>query len=635
MRVPVGRLQAALKLACAVSVASWSLPLAAQELAALALPDKLRDLSIEQLTQIEVTSASKRAEPLGQVANALFVITGDDIRRSGYTSLPEALRLAPNLDVRRIDARQYAITARGFGGYETANKLLVLVDGRSVYTTLFSGVLWELRELPLEEIERIEVISGPGGTLYGLNAVNGVINIITRSAADAQGFTARATAGDHERTGMLGYGGKLGDTGAFRVYLSAHDRDDFPAGAGPGGRDGGEGVRAGFRTDFAAGANSFTVSGDIFDNDNNAPGSSEMGGNVLARWTHQLGEATSMQVQGYYDVAEQLFAEVTDRLEMIDLEAQFNLAAGRHNVVAGGGVRTTKDEFINNANFFKLDPESRRLWLANMFVQDEIALTDRLSLTAGLKLEKTTFTDVELLPNLRLAFAPNDRTLLWTAVSRAIRTPSRIDRDLMAPGILLAGTFDPEELIAFEAGYRGQPSATSTLSVSLYYNMYDGLRTTQPASATALFPVRLENGLKGHNYGVEIWGTQEVASWWRLSAGLATVNGDFDLKPGRVDIEGGISLGNDPDFQTRLRSQMNLGSNIELDAMLRVVDSLPNPRVDSYAEADARLAWRPSEAIELFVAGRNLLHKRNEENGDADRGKIIPRSIVAGTRLHF
>jgi iron complex outermembrane recepter protein len=629
------RLGAGLQLACAACVASWSIPTMAQQTAALALPDKLRDLSVEELTRIEVTSASKRAEPLSAAPTALFVITGDDIRRSGYTSLAEALRLAPNLDVQRITAREYAITARGFGGYETARHLLVLIDGRSIYSTLFSGVFWELRDLPLDDIDRIEVISGPGGTLYGLNAVNGVINIITKEAPDTQGFLARATAGADERTALLRYGGKLGESGAFRAYVNAHDRDDFDA-PRRNFDDGGEGVRAGFRTDWGGGADRFTFSGDIFDNDSNRfAGNGEDGGNLMARWTRSTGNATSFQVQAYYDTYKRRFIGVSDKLETIDLEAQANWTAGRHNIVAGIGARTTKDEFVNTINIFQLDPVERRLWLGNMFVQDRFALTDRLSLIAGLKLEKTSFTDIEVLPNLRLAYQPNDRTLFWSAVSRAVRTPSRIDRDLTAPGILLAGTFSSEKLTAIEAGYRGQPTESLSLSVSLFYNFYDGIRTTEPASSTMLLPVRLENGLKGETFGIEAWATGQLAPWWRVSAGIATLDKDFELKAGHVDIQNGTSLGNDADFQTRLRSQINLGDHVELDAMLRSVDGKPNPRVRSHAEADVRLAWRPSEAVELFVAGRNLLHDRFDESGDPTRAQLIPRSVVAGTRLTF
>jgi iron complex outermembrane recepter protein len=612
-------------------------PAGAQETAALALPERLRDLSIEQLTQIEVTSASKRAEPLADVAHSLFVITSDDIRRSPYTSLPEVLRLAPNLQVQRLNAREYAITARGFQGYETARQLLVLIDGRSVYSTLFSGVFWELRELPLEDIERIEVISGPGGTLYGLNAVNGVINIITKNTADTQGFTARATAGASERTGMLRYGGKLGDSGTFRAYVNAYERDDLPddTSAGPAFDDGGKGVRAGFRTDWESGADRFIVSGDIFDNTaDRLAGNGEDGGNLLARWTRDLGDGSSAQLQAYFDTFERRFIMVSDKLELFDLEAQYNVRRGRHTLVAGAGVRTTEDEFINNLNAFDLDPERDRLWIGNVFVQDTIALSDRLSLVAGLKLEKTSFTDVELLPNLRLAYRPNDATLLWTAVSRAVRTPSRIDRDLTAPGILLPGTFDSEELVAFEAGYRGELGGAATLSVSLFYNRYDGLRTTEPASATALLPIRFENGLEGHTYGIEAWLTGQLAPWWRISAGAATLHKDFELMAGRTDIGNGVSLGNDPDYQAQLRSQMNLGRQVEIDLLLRAVDSLPNPSVDSFVQADARLAWRPGDAFELFVAGRNLLDKRRNESGDR-RSQFIPRSVVAGARVTF
>ncbi|MDO9488877.1 MAG: TonB-dependent receptor, partial [Sphingomonadaceae bacterium] len=439
-----------------------------------------------------------------------------------------------------------------------------------------------------------------------------------------------------ERTALLRYGGPIGGNGHYRVYLNAYDRDNFARGAGLEVDDGGEGVRAGFRTDFGSGNDSLTLQGDIFTNDSKlSAANGEDGGNIRARWNRQLNASTTFQLQAYYDAFKRRFSLVSDELEIADVEAQFGWSGGRHQLVAGAGVRTTKDMFVNNLGFFTLDPVEKRLWLGNIFIQDRFAISDRLAITAGLKLEKTSFTSVEVLPNLRLAYQPNDKTLLWTAVSRAVRTPSRIDRDLQEPGILLAGTFNSEQLTALEVGYRGQPSAKTSVSVSLFYNMYDGLRTTEPASTTAFLPVRLENGLEGDTFGIEAWGTAEVASWWRLSAGIATIDKDFELKPGRVDIENGISLGNDADVQARFRSQMNLAANVEFDVMLRAVDTLPDPHVDSYMEADARIAWRPSEVVELFVAGRNLLHDRRDESGDAERGSLLPRSVIAGTRLTF
>jgi iron complex outermembrane receptor protein len=592
----------------------------------------LTALSIEDLAQIEVTSTSKRAEPLSRAAAAIYVIGNDDIRRSGAPSLPEALRLAPNLNVQRIDARQYSVNARGFGGYETSNKLLVLIDGRSVYSTLASSVFWELRQIMLDDIDRIEVISGPGGALWGTNAVNGVINVTSRSAQDSQGLLARAEGGARERHAALRYGGTIGSSGAYRVYVAGNDREGLPANAGRAAADGGKGLRGGFRADWSGYNDDFTIQGDIFDDDNDVIGGSDRGHNLIARWTKQLDRQSSVEVQAYYDKFSRSFAGVFDSLETLDLAVQGNGSWARHQVVIGAGVRSTRDKFINNLNPFALDPPSRRLWTGNLFAQDRIALRDNLALTAGLKLERSAFTGIEILPNLRLAWHPNRDALLWAAVSRAVRTPSRIDRQLVFLPFLEGGTFKSEELVAIEAGYRGQPAAGTTLSVSFFYNIYDRLRTTAVTPVT-IFPLRLDNGLKGHSYGVELWGSFQVNRAWRMSAGASTLHKDFRLKPGHTDLQNGISLGNDPDFQLMLRSQLNLTDTIELDVIVRGVDGLPAPRVSRYVDADARIGWRALPELELYLAGSNLLHDRRDESGDRNRGQLVVRTVRAGVRI--
>ncbi len=415
--------------------------------------EALRDLSIEQLSRIEVRSASKQAEPIGRAPTSIFVITGNDILRSAATSLPEALRLAPNLQVQQLDARQFAITSRGFNGAESSNKLLVLIDGRSVYTTLHSGVFWELHSPLLEDIGQIEVISGPGGTLYGPNAVNGVVNVATRDSRETLGGLVRGTAGPRERTVALRYGAGLGESGAVRVYANGMDREDMPVGPAPDAEDGITGWQAGFRADFGGAADQVTVQGDIFDTDVDLlPGDGDRGHNLLARWTHSFSDRDKLQIQAYYDDYRRQFTLVSDALETFDLETQLNARLGSHNVVLGGGVRTTRDVFINNLNGFHLDPQSRRLWILNAFAQDRIGLTAKLDLVAGLKLERSTFSGVQILPNLRLAWRPGERTTLWGAVSRAVRTPSRIDRQLVFLPLLAEATnFESEKLIAFEA----------------------------------------------------------------------------------------------------------------------------------------------------------------------------------------
>lgn len=594
---------------------------------------ELGELSIEDLARIEVTSVSKQAQPLAEAPAAIFVVGSEDIRRSGVTSLPEALRLAPNLQVQQINAREYAISARGFNGYETSNKLLGLIDGRTIYTSLHAGIFWDLHDPVLEDLDRIEVVSGPGGTLWGANAVNGVINITTKSAADTQGLLLRGTAGARERTGAVRYGIPLGDDGGVRVYVSGSDRDNTPIVAPFAGKDGVHSLTGGFRADWGSDADSFVAQGEIFDQNLDTANGSNRGHHLLTRWTHSFADSSAFQVQAYYDSFKRRLPVLTDSLDTYDLSLQHNMKLGRHGIVWGAGVRKTRDAFFTPLGI-GLVPPRKTLWLGNFFIQDTISLRSNLDLIAGLKVEHTSFTGLEWLPNLRIAWRPADKTLLWAAISRSVREPARIDRDLEFLPFLEGGTFQSEKLVAIEGGYRGQPSANTSLSISVFYNLYDGLRTTETTPVT-IFPLSLGNGLKGHSYGIEAWGSLQLVQGWRLSAGASTLHKQFKLKQGHVDIENGISLGNDPDFQLLLRSQADLSPTIQFDLMLRGVDSLPNPRISGYVEADARLAWAPDEHVELFLSGTNLLHKLRDESGDTDRDHLVARRIAAGTRLRF
>ena len=614
----------------AVSALSSSLAAAADA------PIDLADLSIEQLAQVEVRSASKQSEPLSRAATSIFVITDQDIARSAATSLPELLRLAPNLQVQRLDAREYAVGARGFNGFETSNKLLVQVDGRTVYTPLHSGVFWEQHAPLLEDLDQIEVISGPGGTLYGPNAVNGVVNIASKDARDTLGVLARATSGPEERTAALRFGTAIGATGAVRVYASGFDRDGMDAGPRLAEEGDFTGWQAGFRSDFGSPESQFTVQGDVYDNDiNTLPGDGNEGHNLLARWTRRTGDAASFQLQAYYDDFERRYLLVDDKLQTFDVQAQQNSRIGAHELIVGAGVRTTRDSFVNDLNSFKLDPESRRLWVGNVFVQDRFAVAPALDLIAGVKLEHSSFVGLEILPNLRAAWHPSERTLFWGAVSRAVRTPSRIDRELASlPFLAKATDFKSEKLIAFEAGYRGQPTSSTSVSISLFYNLYDDVRTTE-LSPGGVFPIRLANSLKGETWGLEAWITQQIQPWWRGSLGLSTLGKDFALKDGAIDLASRAALGADPDYQLVARSSMDVSDTVQLDLSLRAVDDLEESGLGDYVEADARLGWDLGGELEFFVAGNNLLHKRHLESSDLARVHPIGRSVFAGTRLRF
>lgn len=599
-------------------------------------PD-LANLSIEQLAQIKVTSASKQLEPLSSAPAALYLITSQDIQNSGAASLPEALRLAPNLNVQQVEANQYAIAARGFNGIQAGNKLLVLIDGRSVYTPLADNVVWALHQPLLEDIQQVEVISGPGGTLYGPNAVNGVVNVTTKDAQETLGGLVRGTVGANERTAAARYGFALGSSGAMRVYANYLSADGLPAGQGPVLDDSFRGFQAGFRSDFEGAVDHVTVQGDLFHStDDLINGDHANAHNILARWSHALGPRASFQLQSYYDRYKTDVALVRSSLSTIDNEAQINISAGPHEIVAGAGLRTTKDRFVNNANAFELDPESRRLWIYNVFAQDRFSLTPELSLIGGVKLEKSSFVGWQVLPNLRLAYQPNPRTLFWAAVSKAVRTPSRIDRELeLLPFVPASTDFDSEKVTALEAGYRGEPASWLSLSVNLFYNFYDELRTTELLSGPVL-QVQLLNGRKGSTWGIEAWSKAQVTPWWRLSLGATTLHKDLHVVDHRVDLQPRNSLGADPEWQAVASSDMDLTSRLKLTLDARAVGPLDlPPAVDGYIEAGGQLSYDLTDEIELFVAGRNLLHRTHRENGDAGAAQLARRTIYAGTRLRF
>ncbi len=618
----------------------WWLPLIAlapvPALAKEQEPQDLSNLSIEELAQIPVRSASKQDEPLSSAPTALFVITDTDIARSTATSLPEVLRSAPNLIVQRVNGHDYSVSARGFAGYETSNKLLVLIDGRSIYSTLHSGVFWELRSPLIEDLKQIEVISGPGGTLFGPNAVNGVVSIASRDARETVGVLARATGGGQERTLAARYGVPLGSDAAIRISANYFDREDQPDGLGPDFNDAFRGWQASFRADAGGDASHFTVQGGIFDNQTFAvAGDGNHGHNLLARWNGALSEAASLQVQGYYDYFKRRLQLTTDALETFDLDTQLNTHVGSHALVAGFGIRTTKDLFINRANPFVLDPESKRLWIFNGYIQDRVGLTRNLSLTAGLKLEQSTFSGLEVLPNVRLSWRPSEQGMIWAAVSRAVRTPSRIDRNLTFPGFLnRAVDFKSEKLTALEAGFRGQPSSSTSISISLFYNLYDDLRSARPVNGTGL-PLVLANQLGGHNYGVEIWGSHQLTPWWRLNVGLSLLKERLGVDRGATDMTNTASLGNDPPYQIIARSSFNLTRGVTLDLSGRAVGKPERGTVPAYVEADARLGWMLSDKVELYAAGANLLHESHAESADPKRAQLAERSIVAGARLRF
>ncbi len=604
----------------------------------------------------EVTLVSRRPEKWFTSPSAVQVITGEDIRRSGATSIPEALRLASNLQVAQVDAANWGISARGFNRgspvgsgpgftFGLANKLLVLIDGRSVYTPLFAGVLWDVQDTLLEDIDRIEVISGPGASLWGANAVNGVINVVTKSAKDTQGGLMTAGGGTQlQDFAGFRYGSTLATNVFFRIYGKYFDRNStvFPDGT-PAANDWRMG-QGGFRLDWLP-ANGDTVTLQV----DGYAGSIEQlalsdatanGQNILGRWTHVLSDESDLSLQLYWDRTKRTVPGVgAETLDTYDLDFQHRFPLGERNkFVWGAGYRLVSDK-VANSQILSFVPAGRNLQLFSGFLQDEISLVrDRLHLTLGARLEHNDYSGFEVQPNARLAWTPNDWQTVWGAVSRAVRSPSRIDRDLLlrVPPVTLLGSqnSDSEKLLAYELGYRIRPLSRLVLSLAAFYNDYDDIHSVEPTIASPTTLV-FGSGLRGRSWGAELSGTYQVTDRWRLRGGYTYFDKRLSMKPGSQDVTQGLAEGNDPRHQFLLQSLLDLPFHFELDWVARYVDTLPSPNVPSYFTIDARLAWRPRRNLELAIVGQNLWDDRHPEFGPAFTRQEIPRSVYGKMTWRF
>jgi iron complex outermembrane recepter protein len=597
-------------------------------------PAGLARLSIEELAEIEVSSVSKRPERLADAPAAVFVITRDDIRRSGAFTLPEALRLAPNLQVARTSANSYAISARGFNG-SSANKLLVLIDGRTVYTPLHSGVFWDVQDVLVADIERIEVVSGPGGTLWGANAVNGVINVITQPAGQTVSTVASAVAGNDERGITVRHGVALGDDAALRGYVKTLRADASEDASGRTLADAWDRQQLGFRADSTRlGA---TLQGDAYQGDAQGgafPDRQVSGGNLLARWSRDFQGGSGVQVQAYADTYKRVQrGAFSERLDTYDLDVQhrFSFASG-HEIVWGGGVREQHDQTEGSA-ILAFVPTDRVLRLANLFAQDTWTLNPRTKLTLGLKIERNSYTGIEHQPNARIAWKPDETSLWWGAVSRAVRTPSRLDRDffifIASPppysGRLLGGSkFMSERVTAYELGYRSQPNKALSYSVAAFVNDYDRLRSFETAGSD----FTIGNNTRGRTRGVEASGAYQVDDGWRLNVGLTLLDEDFSFMPGSTDPGVPGAELNDPKSQFSVRSSWVLPRGLSLDAGLRRVGALPHPATPAYTALDARLAWRINPRYELSLTAFNLLGGPHAEVGSGVNTSVFGRNIA-------
>jgi iron complex outermembrane receptor protein len=636
---------AATTLLVTLSVVCFAEPVLAQQPDSAAQAESLKALSIEQLMNVEVTSVSKRPERLARVASAIQVITQQDIRRSGASSLPEALRLATNLQVAQIDSRQWAISARGLNS-TASNKLLVLIDGRTVYTPLFSGVFWDVQDVPVAEIDRIEVISGPGATLWGANAVNGVINVITKNAKDTPGLLVSGGGGTELRGfGTAQYGGALGRNVHYRAYGSGFTRQPTLLPSGIDATDDWHFAQGGFRMDWdRSEASRASLQGDFYRGRISQPSAGDVavsGGNLIGTWSHSLSANSDVRAHVYYDRTNRdIPGTFGEDLDTYDVDLQHHARLGtRHDVVWGLGYLLINDRVANTAALAFLPPHVTRQWLTG-FVQDEIALVpDRLHVTLGTKIEHNDYTGVEVQPSGRVNWAVSEVGTLWAAVSRALRTPSRIDREFYAPGqppYFLAGgpNFHSEEELAYELGYRHQRGPVA-LSVATFYSRYYGIRSLEQANPPAAFPVIIGNRQDGESYGAEFTGDYRVTDRWRLVAGYTELRIHIWALPTSTDTSRGSAENHTPDRQFSLRSSVDLPGGMSLDGTVRYVGDIVNQQVPAYGELDVRLGWQPVPALEVSVVGQNLLHDHHVEFGTPTARSEIKRGIYGSFEWHF
>ncbi|MCP4659915.1 MAG: TonB-dependent receptor [bacterium] len=636
-------------------------------------------MSLEDLMQMTVTSVTRREDRFFDSAAAVYVITQEDIRRSGMTTLPELLRMVPGMEVARFNSNIWTITSRGFNSY-FARKLLVLIDGRSVYTPLFAGVYWDVQDLMLEDVERIEVIRGPGGTLWGANAMNGVINVITKSAADTRGWLVVGQAGTIEKLDAgLRYGARLGEVD-LRGYAKFSSFDSFQPAAGGAGFDDWHTLRGGFRLDWQRSERDrLTVQADVYGGERGVANAGYVsfdplvrhsgwdvdevsGGNLLARWERGSGDETRWALVFYCDRARRDEDALGQRIDTLDLELDYFFPRrGRHRVTVGGGQRVVSDDLrpsLTNMTY----PLSQTSYLTSAFAQDEITVSDRVRFTLGSKFEWSSYTGFEILPNARVLFKVDERRVVWGAISRAVSTPSRLDRDVRINrfvfeqpdgSVILGALFgnrdiESEELLAVEIGYRSQATARLFLDLTAFHFRYDNITSQEseaPFFETAFppphltLPMRYDDKLDARSSGIEAAVRWQVRDHWRIHGSLSWL--ELDLVPEASSNDQrteGRAEGNSPGFQFSIRSQLDVGRRFEIDHALYYVDRLDTGGVPSHLRADMRVGFRLGANLDLSLVGRNLLEGDHRELGETVNANLpfhIPRSFMSRLTLRF
>jgi iron complex outermembrane receptor protein len=606
-------------------------------------------MTVEDLLAVNVSSVSRRPEALSEAAGNVFLIRNQTVPAIGAQSLPELLRMAPNLFVAQSSSSTWAVNARGFVRSNAySNKLLVMVDGRTVYSPLFSNVFWDSTAVFLPDLQSIEVISGPAGSTWGANAVNGVINIQSKSARDTVGNLVTLSGGTEARTFGVRAGTRFGSTGALRVYAQGGEydatRDTF-------GRDDGydkwHSLQTGFRSDWGSAATGeFTVQGDAFAGrfkNGAAPQTTNDNANLLARWSRDLSPDSHLWVRAYQDYSKRdTGGALTEISRATDLEFQHRIDFGRaQNFLWGADYRHMSDATAHTLGFVIL-PAKLQFALGSVFAQHVTPLgTDALRLTTGFRAEHNHFSGWEYQPSVKLGWHLS-RQMFWASASRATRIPSRLDTGFFAPQTppyFVAGgpDFTSEIVRAYELGWRGRPSKDLSLTATVYYHDYDHLRSVELRAT----PIVVTNGVEGHSYGVELFADWDALPWWRVRLGGFTNAQRTQVKAGRTDSERGLGESSYPDYQLQFRNTFRIGDDLTLWTSLRRVAEVPGfengaySYVPGYTEFDTNLVWRLRPDLEVSLGGRNLLHPAHPEIGATAIRRQIPRTVQAGLRWTF
>ncbi|MDR4513188.1 MAG: TonB-dependent receptor [Nitrosomonas sp.] len=656
--------------------------------------DPIFEMSLEDLMNVEVVSVSKRKEKLTQVASAAFVISGEDIRRSGATSIPEALRMAPGVQVARIGTDKWSVSIRGFNG-RFSNKLLVLMDGRSVYTPLSSGVIWSQQDTFIEDIDRIEVIRGPAATLWGVNAVNGVINIISKNAAKTQGTLLTAGGGSFEQA-FVGarYGGMINELTPFRIYAKGFIRDHTTTLSGNSANDTWHSARAGFRIDHSQGIDELILQGDIFVNGIsdtvqqppifqsngglNVIDRNETGGNIRLRWDRTFSERSALMFQAYYDHVRHQLAPQAKYVESFDTDIQQRFPLGRrHNITWGLNYRLYNSN-LDNTLITAFVPDKKSNYFVSGFLRDEFDwIPEKLKLSVGVRLGYNNLSGIEVQPNARVIWTLDEQSSLWASVSRAVRTPARgehdviINRGILPPqpdltglplpimqAIIGSNNFSSEKLIAYELGYRRQIQTNAAIDIAGFFNDYSDLRDFELGMIMSavgmhrdvffsllqqehlMLPILFNNNASAISYGTELSVDWRPHERWRLQKSYSYLNIDTKSNPAFRDIDastGGAGTAN-PRHQLSLRSNYDLTERLQFNLWLRYVDKLAFYNISDYVTMDAKMSWKPVRNIEFFLVGQNLFseHHRESQSDFIDTVPArIPRGIYTGARLDF